>query len=294
MNLRIAGLALGLLALPALAADKVVLRSGDTVEGTVVETTDDVVVLQVGDATRSIPRRLVERVERDAAAPGAAGAKRADDPQVAGVDVALLARLADASATVRGAAMDAVVLGWPGTAPTLDAALRHADPVVRREAVSLLDRKELGDVGARVRAAITDPDAAVRALAIRQVRIRKVDGVEPVLARLLVQDPVVMVRFEALRTLEDVGTPACLDAVLTAWCAEPKETEKDRRRRYLRVLKKLTGEDAGSDRDANRDAWRIAIEAAVARGGPKPAPKDPEAPAASGTEMRVVPAPAER
>lgn len=306
----VAALAALVLASPALAADKVLLRSGSVVEGTIESHDADTIVVRSGAETLRIPQRLVDRVELGekpapvaAVAPVSApptprpagGAARATAPAVAAagpvrsgeaaspdaptaVDAALLVRLASEVLAERSAAMDAVVAGWPSTAGTLDAALRHKDASVRRDAVSLLGRQELGDTSARIRASLGDADPNVRVGAVRQVRNRGLTDVEPVLVRLLSGDASVMVRLEALRTLEEVGTAACLPAVLAGWIAEPEDVEKDRRRRYLRVLRKHTGEDAGHDRVANADAWRLAIENAAAR---KPGEK-PEKPVAAG------------
>lgn len=72
----------------ALAADRVELKSGAIVEGTIEVVTDTKVVLRVGTETRELPRTLVARVVRDTASPAAetrapeksAGANAADAP----------------------------------------------------------------------------------------------------------------------------------------------------------------------------------------------------------------------
>jgi HEAT repeat protein len=176
-------------------------------------------------------------------------------------DAKLLERLASAKTDVRAAAVEEIAAGWPSTAPTLDAALRHTSAEVRGEAASLVARPELKDAEALVRKAVSDPDPAVRVLAVRAVRKRSMKDVEPVLARMLLRDAAVAVRLEALRSLEDVGTSACLEAVLEAWRAEPPDAPEDRARRYLRVLRKITLEDSGT----KPDAWGPAIERARRR-----------------------------
>ncbi len=169
----------------------------------------------------------------------------------------LVPLLAAKEATVRVAAIEEIVGLWPHTSSVVDAALASADPLVRREAVWLLDRAELGDTDARVVACLGDANPAVRTAAIRIVRHRRITSVEADLVRMLQHDAQWSVRQEAIRTLEEVGTPRCLRPVLDAWT---HETDPDRKRRFMRVLRRLTAVDHGDD----VEAWRRTVDALAA------------------------------
>jgi HEAT repeat protein len=247
----------GVLALAAAAAsagDRVRLEGGAVAEGVVVHQTPDEIVLKQGDREIHLPRARVLGVELDPVAP-------AGDPLLA-------AKLGDEIPSVRVAAGEEIVRTWPASRGTFDLALSHSSSAVRLEATHLLSREELSDVHDRIVAKVSDVHPSVRMAAVRALRQRKIDDAEPKLIALVASDPDAPVRAEALVTLEIVGTPACLEVVLDQF---ERETIKSMRRRMLRVLRRITGEDAGED----VALWRKAVERAHARAL---APKDPAAP----------------
>jgi hypothetical protein len=255
----------------ARADDVVTLKSGTKMTGVVVAESDEQIELRVGAEIVKVPRRVVESVQRDrnaapapapaTAAPAAAAAETKTAPKRLGgadeaaapaakPDPALLKTLDGPDAVD---AVDAIAKQWPGSAPTLDAALAHRSVAVRRVAVAALGRAEITNVGSRVLAACRDEDASVRLLGVRLVRSRKVGDSESLLIRILQSDTSTPVRLEALRSLEDTGSLACADAVLERMLAT---TETDVRRRYVRVLRKLTGEQHAAD---DEEGWRGAV-----------------------------------
>jgi len=174
------------------------------------------------------------------------------------VTASVLEDLASDSGELRVQALERIVSQWPLTTPALDGALAHEKESVRVEAARLLEREELGDQRPRLRRLFRDTSPAVRRTAVRAVRHLGLGSEEDELVRLMREDPTWGVRFEAVRTLEEVGTVRCLAEVLSCW---RREDDDDRRRPFTRVLRRLTGEEHGAD----AEAWRDAVDRAVAR-----------------------------
>ena len=175
--------------------------------------------------------------------------------QLAALRKLVLDGLADPKPNVRVAAADAIVAAWPDSAPVLDEALASKSSEIRLEAVNLLSSEALGDQRDRIRKKFDDAHADVRRQAVRIARRLPWPEAEPSFMRLIARDPEWIVRQEALRGLESLGTTNCLHAVLEGWIAE---RDADRRRRYKRVLMAIVKTDCGDD----EDAWRASIHKA--------------------------------
>jgi hypothetical protein len=283
------------------ALERLTLRNGRSVEGEVVERDAESVLFRTPQGDVRVPHSEIASLVRVEPGPSAAGEPgRADRdsgddggtpasrpsqrgtngkpssaptsparsvPAAEPVDLeqleaavrAILLDLASEEHERRAAALDRIVAEWPLTAPALDGALAHADERVRTEAVRLLSEPKLGDPTARLGRRLADPSANVRRAVVRVVRHRKVAGQEDALVRLMESDPSRAVRLEAARTLEVVGTAASARAALAAW---ERESHRDGKRPYERVLRRVTGE---SHDDA--DGWRKAVEDAEYRAG---------------------------
>lgn len=168
-------------------------------------------------------------------------------------DLRLVQMLGSTDEKERVRATEWILETWPRCQPVLAAGLRVPEVQCRVEVVRLLDREELEDVETLLDIALGDAEAAVRVTAVRVVRHRGLAGFELPLVGLMNDDPVWSVRQEAIRTLEDLGTELCLPHVLGAWT---RESDKDRRRRYTRVLRALLAEDFGDD----EAGWRRAAD----------------------------------
>jgi hypothetical protein len=259
------------LAASAQAADQIVLRDGFVVQGGIEEVSELAVVIRVDGVRRHVPREQVLRIERDAATP-AAGATAATAAASATaeplpVDTALVARVAGGAAVERQKALETLAAGWPATRATLEAVLRHPAAAVRAGAASVLDDARLSGAEAYVPDLVADEAPAVRRTGVRMARRLHLVALEGRISERVARDTDPGVRAEALRALEDFGTTLCLHDVLRAF-----EFEQDAllRRRCLRVLRRITGEDRKPDdlhgwRDAVRDAVRRAGEAARAK-----------------------------
>jgi hypothetical protein len=273
-NLFAASLVLAL-AVPCLAADKIVLQGGAVAEGKVLRESPEEVVVQQGDRELRIPRKKVVRIELD--------------PASVVVDEALAGKLGCQVNADRIAAGEAILSTWPASRGTLDFALRHPEMPVRLEATHLLRRPQVTDFHDRVLQRIGDREAVVRMIALRVLRSREIRDAEPRVIKLLELDPDASVRMEATLALEQVGTEACLDVVLAAYTREPAGSTK---RRLLGVLKKLTGEDLGEE----ASAWQPAVEraktrAARAKGAKTPAGSRPAAPQDGAKDAPPAPPP---
>jgi HEAT repeat protein len=210
-----------------------------------------------------------------AALVGASGSVRADgEPaastrqskrtaeQVQNLRKSIIEGLADLKAKVRAAAGDILVAAWPDSAPILDEALAYPAKEVRIEAVHLLGRAELGDVGDRIRGKLADSSESVRRIAVRVMWHAKRPEFEAALVDVVRHDVSWPVRMEALRGLEDGGTTACLRAVLDRWTTEKDASRAIRHRRVLfAVLHADHGEDPAAWRHPVLTAERKAREA---------------------------------
>ncbi len=142
---------------------------------------------------------------------------------------------------------------WPSSKDVLVAALETGGERGRVECVRLLDDERITDPRALVLSKLADQSAAVRATALRVARHRKLKDLEERVIDLMRKDPEWIVRQEAVRALEDLGSSQCLTHVLAGWS---REQDPDRRRKYVRVLRTLLGTDLGDD----EDAWRQAVD----------------------------------
>lgn len=289
----------------ALADDRVVFRDGGDVRGVVEKDDADEVVIRVGAERRHYPKRIVGAVVLDptlhapakdpaapagtkdpsaAAAPsGAAHASSAPSaaaaPAIGGrppadgelaIDFAAIAKIETGTPVERATALRSIGDAWPRSRPTFEAALTHRAAAVRLAAISLLGDVNVADPALYVAETISDPAPAVRRIAVRLVRTLALRALEPRLIAKVASDVDRGVKVEALRSLEEVGTAACLPAVLREMTSDPETTTRPR---YLRVLRRVTGEDCGDD----VEAWGAAVErfrrAAEERRTEKPAPE---------------------
>mgnify|MGYP002623827309 FL=1 len=195
--------------------------------------------------------------------PGTSGeAKPGPAPQGADAaqpdaDAVEIARMIEAlgahDRTRRVAAADWIASTWPRWKTALEAALATENPDVRLEAVRILDREELAEAHELLVKPLSDRSVAVRVAALRVVRHRGHQQYEPQALDAMRSAQATAVRYEAIRTLEDIGTAACLPDVLAAWV---REEDPDVRRRYRRVLQRIVGDTLGDD----EDAWRQAVD----------------------------------
>jgi hypothetical protein len=237
-------------------------------------------------AAAPAPPRPEATGEGAPAAGGAAGEAVPPAPPLP-PDPVLLAKFVKGTPMDRAEAAAQIRAGWPATRPTIEVLLANPDAVVRVGAASILLQPELVDTAVHAPGLLVDSSALVRCIGVRVARRGKAAGVEPTLIAALANDPDAAVKYEALRALEDIGTPACLTEVAAQF-----EREKDvrKRRRYLRVLRRLTGENHGDDAF---EAWHAAAEraqrraanpalaaaeAAAAAAAAAPAKQAPEAP----------------
>ncbi len=132
----------------------------------------------------------------------------------------LLPHAADADAFVCGAALRGLKeLRVPGAAAPAIAALKHADPGVRREAVGVLGwLKHAPALPWLASATADDPDAEVRRAAAGALGLAAPDAVPSVLPSLCaaLRDSVWAVREEAATTLGKLGAPEAAVALRAA------------------------------------------------------------------------------
>ncbi len=166
---------------------------------------------------------------------------------------AILPLLASKRAADRARGIDKLLANWPDSKPVLEAALESRSARVRLTVTHVLRLRFLSDTTSWIRRRMADRDAAVRVLAVRAARHRRLENVEEALIRLVRKDPRWAVQQEALRALETLGTTECLDEVLCGW--EWAEND-DQRRRYKRVLVRIVGRDVGDDYEGWFDAIR--------------------------------------
>jgi hypothetical protein len=153
---------------------------------------------------------------------------------------------------VRAEAASWIVANWPASSRVVDSAQQCTVELARIEATRLLDHEQLGDTSRQLAIALRDRSARVRTCALRVVRHRAYPRFERQALDLMQNASEWVVRQEAIRTLETIATRDSLQPVFSAWSAEE---DKDRKRRYRRVLRGLFGEDFGDD----LDAWHAAI-----------------------------------
>lgn len=272
------------IAAPAFAKDTVELESGRVLEGKIVreekawvgiETTDGVVWVQrdeIKALKRDRPSPAVRREtppaeaeEKPAVREGAGtrkGAEPAPDATESVQDEAALSaealRLQNAlgseSVEQRRAATEWILDTWPKFRDVLATVLRESPETPRNEAVRILDDARIEDPFPLLEPSLTDESKKVRITALRVARHRRLTGAETHALEMMRKDPLWVVRQEAIRTLESVGTEMCLPHVMAAWTSE---TDKDRRRRYRRVMAALLGEDFG---DEDAAAWYRAAD----------------------------------
>jgi HEAT repeat protein len=132
---------------------------------------------------------------------------------------AVRAALADDDASVRGAALGALVRLGAATADDLQAALRDADASLRRRAAEEAARSPVGtDVRAELVALLADEDAAVAesaAFALGEVQPPP-GGAVQALAATATSHAEVLVREAAVAALGSIGDDTGRDAVLRA------------------------------------------------------------------------------
>jgi hypothetical protein len=247
---------------PTRSDDRLVLKSGRELVGTIVSRGGSEVVIRTASGSYTFSREQIARVEPAVRTPEIKAAPKPKvemDPEaLAALRGRVLVSFGNANPVERLRAAGEVIASWPASEPVLDEALRSPILAIRLDAVRLLEERELGDTSARVLQAMADDDATVRVAAIRIVRHRQLLGFQPALSRAVETDGAWSVRREALRTLEDMGTIICLRPVLSGFAAEHDETK---RLAYRRVLRTLTGADCGDD----LEKWTAAVEAAIAK-----------------------------
>jgi hypothetical protein len=282
-QLALAAVALVAVAVAARADDRVVFHEGGDVRGVVESQDDDTVVIRVGTERRRYPRRLVLRVDLDpalrtkaptpgaAASPDASNAKTpapessarpaAAEPQapttLTSADRELLRQVETGSAAEREIALAAIGAAWPRTKPLFDTMVAHPTVAVRLAATALLGDGRVPAPLPYVSELLSDTAPSVRRTATRLVRTLRLTTLESrILAKLADADRAV--RAEAIRTLEEIASPASLQTLVDQWYLE---ADLSLRPRFLRVLRKVTGEDHGED----VDKWREAVERARRR-----------------------------
>jgi len=212
------------------------------------------------DSDNDVPEKDAETGRRPGPAPTgrtdpapAVGSRRAPGPPRAeATDEGLSTEgehirqgLASEELALRVKAAEWIVETWPKWRSAIEHALtKEPSETVRVEAVRILDHEAVGDIDQLVLTALDDKSAKVRVATLRVVRHRMITGAETRAVEIMRSDPTWMVRQEAIRTLEDVGGSMCLPHVMSAWSGE---LDKDRRRRYRRVMAALLGEDFGED-----------------------------------------------
>jgi len=261
--------------------DYVILKTGRTLRGKILQTGKTVIRIETAsgaewirrteiDALHRAPRPTVDSppkrppAPRRATPPAPAPAKPATgetakgetavpEPTKASVErlAKIVTELQSPKRATRVKAAAWVVARWPTSARALDSALRSKSEVARIEAVRLLGHERLGDASGRLRIGLADVSPRVRATALRVVRHGAYASLESRVIDLMCNDAEWVVRQEAIRALEEIGTRECLQPVLSAWSLED---DKDRKRRYRRVLRALLEEDFGDD----VEAWRTA------------------------------------
>jgi hypothetical protein len=276
------------LAAVGFAEDSIRLKSGRTLRGTILQTGETVVKIRTDGGVEWVKRADIEAMSQAPAkkkvveAQGDAERRPSPQPrarvdekagssetervsvespkpelpaQEVDSDVAakVLSDLGDDDRAVRAAAATWVVENWPASARVVDSALVSTNEAARLEAVRLLDDARLGNNSRRLVRALTDASAPVRIAALRAIRHRGYDSFERDALRIMQDDPEWVVRQEAIRTLEDIGTAASLRPVIAAWS---QEADEDRRRRYRRVLRAILLQDFGDD----ADRWRKALD----------------------------------
>ena len=263
------------------AEDKIELESGRTLEGKIVREEKAWIGIDTGEGVIWVRRKEIKALNRDvptrgadvpppAAEPAPADevesgervtsrptptkgkpapaqtAAPAEDATQLGAEAERIQRaLCSDDKDRRIAAVDFIVATWPKWRAAVKVTLQTAvDEASRVEVVRLLDNAALADTSSLVDLALDDKSAKVRTAALRVARHLKLCGIESRAVELMRSDPTWTVRQEAIRTLEDVGGNMCLPHVMAAWSSE---TDRDRKRRYRRVMAALLGDDFGDD-----------------------------------------------
>jgi hypothetical protein len=304
----IAALALVSLAAAAHAGERVKLKNGNVLEGTIESRTQTELILRTPTGVVRLGAGDVVSVEtvkdRPKKAPAEAQASAKPDETDAAQEEPeadpdapserlierIVKRLGDKSVRERAIASDWVMNNWPESRAVLERALDGRVEAARMAAVHLLGREELGDTSELLKKAVGNPSSKVRVFASRIIWQGEYRHLEPELVlRVMLNDPEWAVRLEALRGLKSIGTMRCAKVVLYSF----RTSNKPRyRKRCLRVLRRVTGQSHGE----NVRAWENAINHLLKVGGgiqpepppappapepkPKPAPKPVPAPAA--------------
>ena len=285
--MRIPALALSvllLLAATARAEDVIELESGRVLKGTIVRDEKAWVGIDTGEDVVWIERKEIAKLTRESgpapqpasreerekpvestdeqptpaptrrrADPAPAPAASNDPPQGPREELtpeaeALRQRLASADRLDRAEATQWMIDTWPRWRPLVLWVLENDESEkARAEVVRVVDAPEICGDAEVVARALKDDGAHVRIAALRVARHREITSLEQRVIELMRTDSVWNVRMEAIRTLEDIGGAACLPHVMAAW---QSETDKDRRRRYKRVMRTLLADEFGDDVDA--------------------------------------------
>jgi hypothetical protein len=277
------------LASPTWADDRIELESGRVLEGEILREEKAWVGIDTGEGTVWVKREEIKSLTREEPAPERETPPPTEDPtpivQEPGPDSTgrskagtppapvdrtahpapdtaspeeaerrsaeserLIKALCSGDRERRVGAVEWIVDTWPKWRETVKFALRESeDEAPRLEAVRLLDDERITGSLPLVEIALDDKSHKVRAAALRVARHRGFADIEKRAVDLMRSDPTWMVRQEAIRTLEDIGSDMCLPHVMAAWSGE---TDRDRKRRYRRVMKALLGEDFGDDATA--------------------------------------------
>jgi hypothetical protein len=244
------------------AEDVIVLQEGDVLRGKIVREEETWIGIDTGRTVVSVSRDDIHTVVRDA---GSRDAESSSDERAEGTaetpeqelsveQERLLMGLSSEDRKERVKATEFIIASWPRWRPLVQHVLRNeTNETARVEVVRVLDDRRVTDVRPLVEMALRDKSARVRTAALRVARHRKITEVEARALELMRTDAMWVVRQEAIRTLEDIGGELCLPHVLAAWA---NEQDKDRKRRYRRVMKALLGDDFGDD----SNAWYAAAD----------------------------------
>lgn len=285
--MRISALALSallVLAAAAQAEDVIELESGRVLKGTIVRDEKAWVGIDTGEDVVWIERKEIAKLTResrpapspqpeareqrerpvepadetptpsptqrraDPAPPPAPEAPQGPLEELTPEAEALRQRLASTDRLDRAEAAQWMIDTWPRWRPLVIWVLENEESErARAEVVRVVDAPEICGDEEVVARALKDDGAHVRIAALRVARHREIAAVEQRVIELMRTDSTWNVRMEAIRTLEDIGGAACLPHVMAAW---QSETDKDRRRRYKRVMRTLLADEFGDDVEA--------------------------------------------